>query len=283
MDYASAGGLVWVNGQQGAGVDARDRGLAYGDGLFETMRYGPRGIALLPYHLRRLQHGCARLSIRIDPVQIREELDLALAGAIAQHPCGVLKLIVTRGSGGRGYRASGVLGPGRVLIASPLPGHPPEWSRDGVSVRYCELRLGASPALAGLKHLNRLEQVMARAEWDDPDVAEGLLCDTRGRIVEGVSTNLFLVSGGRLLTPAIEHCGVAGVLRQYLLEEGLRAIGLSASEVACERGMLGGAQELFLCNSVVGIWPIRQLAGRRLPVGPLTQRIRSHVDDLLGA
>ncbi|MFM7275909.1 MAG: aminotransferase class IV, partial [Gammaproteobacteria bacterium] len=163
MDQASAGGLVWVNGQQGAGVDARDRGLAYGDGLFETMRYGPRGIALLPYHLRRLQSGCARLSIGIDPVQVREELDLALAAAIEQQPAGVLKLIVTRGSGGRGYRASGVRGPTRVLIASPLPDHPPGWSREGVSVRYCELRLGASPALAGLKHLNRLEQVIARA------------------------------------------------------------------------------------------------------------------------
>lgn len=283
MEQASAGRLVWVDGQQGAGVDARDRGLAFGDGVFETMRYSPRGISLLPYHLRRLHAGCARLGIAIDAGLLRREVDMALAGCIAHQPAGVLKLIVTRGSGGRGYRASGVRGPTRVLVASPLPEHPPEWSRDGVAVRYCDLRLGASPALAGLKHLNRLEQVMARAEWNDPAIAEGLLCDTRGRIVEGVSTNLFLVSGGRLLTPAIEHCGVAGVMRQYLLEEGLRMIGLSASEVACERGMLGGAQELFLCNAVIGIWPVRQLAGRRLTVGPLTQRIRAHVDERLAA
>jgi 4-amino-4-deoxychorismate lyase len=279
MEHASAGRLVWVNGQRSADVDARDRGLAFGDGLFETMRYGPHGIPLLAYHLHRLQAGCSRLSIPIDSTLLAQELDVALAASIERQPSGVLKLIVTRGIGGRGYRASDVRGPTRVLIASPAPEYPPEWSRDGVVVRYCDLRLGASPALAGLKHLNRLEQVIARAEWDDPAIAEGLLCDTRGRIVEGVSTNLFLVSAGRVLTPVIEHCGVAGVMRQYLIEEGLRALGLSASEVACERGMLGGAQELFLCNSVVGIWPIRQLAGRTLAPGPLTQRIRAHVDE----
>lgn len=283
MDHASAARLVWVNGQRGAGVDAQDRGLAYGDGLFETMRYGPHGIPLLKYHLHRLQTGCTRLAISVDPVVLRAELDAALADAGQHLPAGIIKLIVTRGSGGRGYRPSAAGGPTRVLIVSPLPGHPPEWHRDGVSVRYCELRLGSSPALAGLKHLNRLEQVMARSEWDDPEIAEGLLCDARGRIVEGVSTNLFLLSGGRLLTPAIEHCGVAGVMRQYLLEEGLRAIGLSASEVSCERGLLGGAQEMFLCNSVVGIWPVRLLAGRKLAVGAVTQRIRAQVDELFAA
>jgi 4-amino-4-deoxychorismate lyase len=275
--------LCGVDGERGAAVGPQDRGLAYGDGLFETMRFVAGRIPLLERHLARLRRGCDRLGIVIDEDRLRAELAQALAALAGELAQGVLKLIVTRGAGGRGYRVPAGVAPTRVLIASALPEYPPDWSAEGVRVRFCELRLGASPALAGIKHLNRLEQVMARREWDDPDIAEGLLADARGRIVEGVVTNLFVVSGGRLLTPPIDTCGVAGVMREHILADVVPRLGVPVVEAACERAVLGGAQEIFLCNAVVGVWPVRRIGARELQAGPVTRRVQAHVAALFAA
>jgi 4-amino-4-deoxychorismate lyase len=283
MQPMAAGALCWVDGTRGATLSPFDRGVAFGDGLFETMRFAGTRIPLLDLHLARLARGGARLGIPIDETTLRAEIDAALQDVVAMLPQGVLKLILTRGAGGRGYRAAPDMVPTRVLLASPLPENPPSWTSEGVVVRFCEMRLGANPLLAGIKHLNRLEQVMARREWDDPDIAEGLLADARGRVVEGIATNIFVVSGGRLMTPPIESCGVAGVMREYLVSRGAPALGIPLAEAACERAVLGGAQELFLCNSVIGVWPVRRLAARDLPVGPVTRRIQAHVAALFAA
>jgi 4-amino-4-deoxychorismate lyase len=134
-----------------------------------------------------------------------------------------------------------------------------------------------------MKHLNRLEQVLARLEWDDAQIAEGLMCDQKGRIVEGVSTNLFLVSGGRLLTPVIDHCGVAGVMRGFILDVVAPELALNTEQVHCERALLGAAQEVFLCNAVIGVWPVRQLGAKRWPLGPVTRRVQAHVAQFLAS
>ena len=149
--------------------------------------------------------------------------------------------------------------------------------------RHGETRLGSNRALAGMKHLNRLEQVMARMEWDDPQIAEGLMSDQKGRIVEGISTNLFLVSGGRLLTPAIEHCGVAGVMRAHILQVVAPQLALHSEEIQCERALLSAAQEVFLCNAVIGVWPVRQLGTARWPLGPVTRKVQAHVAQFLAS
>ena len=275
--------LVWVNGERGAALDPRDRGLAFGDGLFETMRYGSSGLPLLDYHLRRLGTGASRLRIAYDADTLRSEVTSLMEAARAEIPQGVLKLVLTRGVGQRGYRVTPGLVPTRVVTASALPSNPPAWASEGVAVRFCDLRMGANPLLGGLKHLNRLEQVMARLEWDDPAIAEGLLADSRGRIVEGVSTNLFIVNGGRLLTPVIDTCGVAGVMRQYLIDRAPELLGMAVDVTGCERGMLAGARELFLCNAVIGVWPVSRLGDRALQVGTLTRKVRDHVEQFFGA
>ena len=269
---------LWVNGEPGGALSPLDRGLAYGDGLFETMRLAGSRIPLLDLHLRRVVRDCERLHIALDQERLRQEIaEFVSANSAGLESGGVVKLTVTRGVGGRGYRAPVDAASTRVLFASELPKQPREWWTDGVSVRFCEMRLGSNAALGGIKHLNRLEQVLARAEWDDPDVAEGLLTDQRGRVVEGTCTNLFVGSGGRLVTPVIDSCGVAGVMREYILEEAARSLAIPVSTAACERSMLGGAQELFLCNAVVGVWPVRRLAGRSLVAGPLTRKVQAHV------
>jgi 4-amino-4-deoxychorismate lyase len=220
-----------------------------------------------------------RIALEID--ELRAEISRFLSSSGTDE--GILKLIVTRGDGGRGYRVDAGNEARRILMQRPLAQHPAQWWSEGVSIRHCDTRLGSNPALAGMKHLNRLEQVLARLEWDDAQIAEGLMCDQKGRIVEGVSTNLFLVSGGRLLTPVIDHCGVAGVMRGFILDVVAPELALNTEQVHCERALLGAAQEVFLCNAVIGVWPVRQLGAKRWPLGPVTRRVQAHVAQFLAS
>lgn len=172
----------------------------------------------------------------------------------------VLKLILTRGEGGRGYRPPSPAHPRRILRLTPWPDYPEGWRSAGVRVRYCQTRLGHQPLLAGLKHLNRLEQVLARSEWSETDVAEGLMLDIDGRVVEGTQTNLFALLEGRLVTPPLERCGVAGVVRRLVLESA-RALGLRVVEEELDPARLATAETCFLTSSLVGIWPVTEVAG----------------------
>lgn len=275
---------VRVNGQERSAVSALDRGLAYGDGVFESMRSCHGRIPLLEMHLQRLHSSCGRLRIELDIEQVRREIQqLLILSSAAGRSSGVIKLIVTRGPGGRGYRAPHGQQSTRVLIEFPHQPPAQAWLSQGISLRYCDTRLGLNPQLAGIKHLNRLEQVLARSEWDDPGIVEGLMADTRGRIVEGISSNLFLVSGGRLITPLIEGCGVAGVMRRYIIEEAAPALSLQVTEMHCERVLLAGAQELFVCNAVQGVLAVNSLGGRNWRPGAVTRRVQEHVGRLFSA
>lgn len=256
-----------IDGKDSDQIAADDRGLLYGDGLFETLAVHSGEPQLWTRHMARLARGCVRLGIEPPSVDLLQVEARALCAGSAR---AVLKIIVTRGSGGRGYRPPAPALPRRILSLHPWPDHPAHWSQQGVSVRLCDTPLGANPRLAGLKHLNRLEQVLARAEWDDPDIAEGLMLDAAGGLIEGTMSNLFLVRDGRLRTPALERCGVAGVMRARVLE--LAAQGGIASEVS-ELGLtdLQGADEVFVCNSVIGIWPVRRVQSMEFTPGPVTR------------
>src|SRR5574340_17078 len=204
-----------VNGVPGNTISIRDRGLLYGDGVFRTLR-ATQGKALhWPLHFLKLQHDCAALGISCpDEALLRAELDRVLA----QHPDGVVKLIVTRGEGARGYAPSAAATPTRIWDFSPLPDYPAEWPTQGIKAHVCSLWLAAQPRLAGVKHLNRLENVLAAAELNaaqrhDSQLAEGLLLDAEGHLIEGTRSNLFLVSQGELVTPDLSRCGTAGMQR----------------------------------------------------------------------
>jgi 4-amino-4-deoxychorismate lyase len=145
-----------------------------------------------------------------------------------------------------------------------------------VRVRYCETRLGHQPLLAGLKHLNRLEQVLARAEWSDPDVAEGLMLDLDGRVVEGTQTNLFALLEGRLVTPPLNRCGVAGVVREVAIASAA-AVGLEVVESVLLPEQVAAADGLFLTSSLAGIWPIRELAGRPMDPKGIPEELRTGI------
>ncbi len=248
-----------VDGRPADSVPVDDRGLQYGDGVFETIAVRGGRVRALDAHLTRLADGCARLAIAApDPAALRSEIARLADGA----PDCVIKVIVTRGSGGRGYRPADGAVARRVVARHPLPGQPPGWSRDGVAVRWCDTRLGIQPALAGIKHLNRIEQVLARAEWHDMDRwQEGLMCDTGGNVIEATQANLFVVHDGMLSTPDLGGCGVAGVTRASLLAAA-DAHGIACRVRKLSRGDIESADEMFLCNSVIDIWPVRSLGER---------------------
>ncbi len=267
---------AWVDGRPTEQLSVADRGLAYGDGLFETVAVRHGRPLLLDRHLARLAEGSARLRLSLDMASLRAEL-LAFAGELN---LGVAKLIVTRGDGLRGYAAAEPCVPRRILLAGPMPDYPPALAEQGVRLFPCVTRLAQQPLLAGLKHLNRLEQVLARSEWQGKDCAEGLMRDTDGRVIEGVFSNLFLCKQGVLLTADLSRCGVAGVMRAELLAQAA-ALGIASEVRDIDLNELLAADEVFLCNSLYGIWPVRALQAHDWPVGPLTRKLQAIARDLL--
>ncbi|MGE1153888.1 aminodeoxychorismate lyase [Pseudomonas kitaguniensis] len=266
----------WVDGQPADSVPLKDRGLAYGDGLFETIAVRGGQPVLLDRHLQRLDQGCKRLALLADHALIRSEV-LAYAAALGD---GVLKLILTRGDSLRGYGINPGAPVRRILQGNPPAPYPETHATDGIRLFACATRLAEQPLLAGLKHLNRLEQVIARAEWQDAEHAEGLMRDMSGRVIEGVFSNLFVVRNGLLLTADLNRCGVAGVMRAEILAQA-QALGIPQAVVDISLEQLQQADEVFVCNSVYGIWPVRGYAAMSWPVGPLTRKLQGIVRALL--
>lgn len=268
--------MSWVNGQPADRVEVSDRGLAYGDGLFETIRIHRGELVWLPEHLQRLFSGLKRLSILVDEAQLQCDLN-AYCRALALDE-GIIKLQVTRGSGGRGYSPAGCSQAQVILQAFPLPERK-IWQQ-GIHLYPCELKLGLSPALAGLKHLNRLEQVLARSEWDDARFQEGLLLDLRGHLVEGTMSNLFLVRDRQLLTPELSLAGVAGIARDQVMQTA-SDLGVSVHVGALVLDDLTESSEVFCCNSVFGIWPVLSFQKLHWSVGALTEQLQTELNKKL--
>jgi 4-amino-4-deoxychorismate lyase len=262
-----------INGLIGETISAADRGLHYGDGLFETIAVRGAKPQLWLEHMDRLARSCQRLGIAPPcPEQLRSE-----AGAeIASAKRGVLKLLLTRGCGGRGYRPPAAATPSRLIAFHPWPDYAADHWSQGVCVRYCRTRLGQNPLLAGIKHLNRLEQVLARAEWSDPTIAEGLMLDSEGCVIEGTMSNLFVLRHGHWLTPALNHCGIAGVMRRFVLDTAA-AWGLPMREAVLRPSDLLDAEAAFLTNSLIGIWPVREIEGRRYDTDAIPQQLMQAV------
>ncbi|MET0065501.1 MAG: aminodeoxychorismate lyase [Candidatus Thiodiazotropha sp.] len=245
-----------IDGLASEQVPVTDRGLQYGDGLFETIAVLEGCMPLWSRHMARLQRGEERLGFPITDKHLLEREAKQLCVGVER---GIVKIILTRGSGGRGYRPPTASQPRRILGLHPWPEYPPAWYRNGVRVRVCETRLSRQPRLAGIKHLNRLEQVLARDEWDDPEIAEGLMFDDLGNLICGTQSNLFVLHGNDLLTPDLSQSGVAGVMRELVLASAA-GLGLIARQVRLRVEDLENADGLFLTNAVWGVCPVSQVA-----------------------
>ena len=267
-------------GAASPGLDVLDRGLHYGDGLFETIACRAGRPRFLELHLQRLIEGCERLQIEYRDFAA---LGAQVRGLAATRPASIIKLILTRGNAtARGYGPQGDEQPRTVLLQYPWPQEDPALWTDGVAVRIAHGRLGENPALAGLKHLNRLEQVLIRGEWSDPAIHEALVFSSSGWLISGTMSNVFLVMGGRIVTPALTHAGIRGVMRKVVMREA-QAAGLAVGETALDAAALAAAGEIFLTNARIGIWPVRSLDGSKRVVGPVTRQLQQRLRPVLEA
>jgi 4-amino-4-deoxychorismate lyase len=246
--------MILVNGHPAQTVDALDRGLAYGDGVFRTLRTEAGQPLWWRDHYAKLAADCAALMLVCpDEALLRAEVcRVAAAGA------GVVKIVITRGSGVRGYALPAAPTGTRIVLSAPLPAYAEPGARTDIAVRWCTLRLARQPRLAGIKHLNRLENVLARAEWDDPAIVEGLLCDDSGAVIGGVMSNLVIAKAGELFTPDLDQCGVAGVARARLLRAAARR-GIPLHVGRLPPDAILAADEVMICNSVIGLRRVARL------------------------
>lgn len=267
--------MLLINGHKADHISVFDRGFQYGDGLFETIEVLDGKPVFLSHHLQRLNAGCIKLKIPNSNVQLlKDEIKLVCQN----EKSAVLKIIITRGIGGRGYRFPEKVESTRAIGTFPYPEYPEHYANEGISTFFCKTRLGLNPELAGIKHLNRLEQIMARAEWDNPDVQEGIMLDIYENVIEGTMTNLFYVKNCTVYTATLEFCGVAGIIRavikQLLIKNKVEFV-----EHRFNKAELLAADEVFVCNSIIGIWPVKQIENIRFKAGTLTKQLQNWLSE----
>lgn len=264
-------GNYLVNGEIYEFVHAADRGLNYGDGLFETIAVVNGQPRWWQDHMDRLAAGCEQLGLETPPqALLLREVHTVAAG----NPRCVVKIVLTRGPGGRGYGPPGVAEMTRVVSSHPWPVEAPS----GITASECELRLAIQPRLGGIKHLNRLEQVLASAELENSGADEGILFDSEDYLISGIHSNLFLVFARQLLTPRLDRCGVRGVMRARIL----KSFRARCEQRRVSREMLEGASEVFMCNAVRGITPVLRIDRREYPVGPVTLELQQWLKESVG-
>jgi 4-amino-4-deoxychorismate lyase len=263
---------IRFNGEATEPALAFHRGFTYGDGVFRTCLIYESHVIDIERQVDKAVADAKQLGIA---GASRELLALEARALAAGQARAVLKILLLRAGGERGYRSSGTQAD-RLLCRYDAPAFPAAHWEQGVRVARSPFRLAAQPALAGIKHLNRLEQVLA-ARALPADVAEGLVGDDAGAPLSGTRTNLFWVSAGILRTPSLERCGVAGAMRDKVLE----SAATSAIPVRIGPGSweeLDGAAEAFVTNSVIGMWPIAGCGATqwRAP-GPVTRQLLEHL------
>ena len=269
--------MIWINGRDEARLSALDRGLLYGDGVFRTLRLTAGQPVAWDAQYRQLMRDCAALNL---PCPSGESLLQALRAGAPAGETVVGKIIVTRGSAGRGYAMPEQATPTVIVQILPFPSHIPLWRSHGVRVICCGLRLSAQPLLAGIKHLNRLENVLARSEWNNPAIAEGLLFDEQDCLIEGTSSNVFLRIDGRLVTPELSRCGVAGMQRSRIID--LARQGRHPLEIRpVTRDELARAEDIVLTNSLIDAWQVIEIDGVECGCSGLAQQLRNWLEDAI--
>lgn len=246
-----------VNGKWIDTLALTDRAVQFGDGVFRTVKYASGGLVFWERHYRKLVADAAVLGITApDEALLLDDIRRLLVKN--RFTEAVFKIIISRGESGRGYAIPAEIQPTRIVQIALLPDYPDEVYAVGVTLRLCTIRAGWQPALAGVKHLNRLENVLARREWDDPAILEGLLLDRDGNVLEGVMSNVLARFGNELVTPVLDAGGVAGVLREVALEAA-RQLGWRSSERRLSRNELLAADRVWICNSLIGVMPVAAL------------------------
>jgi 4-amino-4-deoxychorismate lyase len=268
---------TWIDGVRGDRLPADDRGLHYGDGLFETLVVRAGTVRFLDAHLARLASGCARLGIGFDAMN---ELRAEIATAVSLGPpAAVLKIIVTRGSATRrGYTPAGHETARRVLSSWPATALPATLAQ-GVDLCLSSHRLVSDPALAGIKHLSRIGNVLAAAEASKAACFDAVLLDAAGQVISGAMSNLFVVRGERVLTPRVDESGVAGVMRAVVIRE-CATLGIEITQTRLAAEELFAADEAFITNVRIGVVPVARVGEHSFRMNTIARRLRTHIEAL---
>jgi 4-amino-4-deoxychorismate lyase len=254
-----------VNGVPAEQISLSDRGLQFGDGVFRTIKVLDHSPVWWAQHYAKLVADCGKIGIRA-PAEATLLADIAQLQPLAPRDH-TLKIIITRGETARGYVAAADLAPNRIVQIAPLPTYAADLATAGVQLRLCETRASWQPALAGVKHLNRLENILARREWQDASVFDGLMFDRDDLLIEGVMSNVWLLIDGVLCTPDLSASGVAGVCRDIVFIAA-RLLGIPTRVCAISREQLAQAQAVWVCNSLAGLLPVIQINEQQWPIAP---------------
>ncbi len=246
--------MFLINGEYQSHLPANDRSIQFGDGCFTTARITAGEVRFLSQHIARLQQACQRLAIPFTQWQI---LETEMSEMARSHNTAVLKVIISRGSGGRGYNPAQCEYPVRILSVSGFPSFYTEWKTNGITLGLSSVQMGINPSLAGIKHLNRLEQVLIRAELEQTNQHEAIVLDSDGMMVECCAANLFWREGDSVYTPYVNRSGVNGTMRQHIMAE-LAQQGRVVHQVRAKPDALLHADEAFICNALMPIIPVRQ-------------------------
>ncbi|MDH5517754.1 MAG: aminodeoxychorismate lyase [Gammaproteobacteria bacterium] len=265
---------VLVNGIATELLSVYDRAVNYGDGVFETIAVSGRQLHYWQAHFQRLTQGCQRLSITA-PAETALLADIAKL-SFPDAPS-VLKIVLTRGQGRRGYATTGDEQPAVILSLSNWPEFVSSYQQQGIHLRLCQHRLIINPVLAGIKHLNRLDQVMARNEWHNEQIQEGLMLDQHGYLLEGISTNLFVMMDNQWFTAAASECAVAGIMRNAIISISAR-IGIPIEERKIHQSELSSVQQMMVCNSIWGLVPVISCDQYRFQTGDICSRLQSEIE-----
>ncbi len=258
-----------INGKFIDELAAHDRGLHYGDGLFETITVENMQLLCWDEHLKRLERGCIKLNIAVPDKNLLKNEVSALINTESQ---GVIKIIISRGQGGRGYKILENIAPTRIISLYPWSYQYDQNSSSGVKTRICKYRYAKNPFLAGIKHLNRLEQILARSEWNDNSIAEGIVMDSENYIIEGTMSNIFCIIGKTLYTPDLSACGIEGIVRGKIIELASN-LKFNVEIKKMSLGFLMNAEEIFMCNSIIGVWPVNIIDETKFSKHKKTQNI----------
>ena len=267
-----------INGSFDHVISPFDRGFAYGDGVFRTMKMVDGLPDGWPLHYQKLVTDCAAINIvcpsaellMSDLQQLFSTIDLS------EDHLAIAKIIITRGEGTRGYTPPAITTPMRVITKSPMPQYPDGRFSEGISLTVCETRLASQAKLAGIKHLNRLENVLARMEWADAQmtsgITDGIMLDSAGNVIECTSANIFARFGDTLITPSLHQCGVAGITRQRIIDLAYN-LSLKASVEVIDLPTLLSADEVIICNSLYSAWQVKTIQEKIIKRGALAANI----------
>lgn len=272
----------WVNGQVAESISVFDRGLAFGDGVFETMFLHRGRIPLFDLHKSRLLASLAQLGIPFNEKVLLDDLQLALEYARQNNADSWrLKLIVTRGNSESGYSPNPYSQANRIVHLLPYDnGLVRLMQEQGVKTTTCQWRLSSQPGLAGMKHLNRLDQIKARQELSDSEYFEGLMLNQEGFYTDGTMSNIFAVApDDELITPALRNAGVSGVMRRLVMDVLAPNIGKTCYEAEIHR--MNEFSEVFITNAMLGIIPVVSVDQYYYPVGPLTRQLQQQLAQYL--